>query len=232
MTDHQHAATGPGPGSGPHPSRGAGPQDAASAADASRAHGPAGAHRRGGREGPAAPPGATAGETAACAATGVALAADTEPPRRDREHKLLGGVCAGLGRHCDMDPVIFRITLAVLSATGGIGLIFYGFAWLFTPYEGEEENEVRRLLTGRVDGHALAAVLFALVGCGVFLSMPNNGGVLTFAGILAPLAGRRGLLVPAAGRARPRPAGRPGRRGRPAGAPGAADRHHLPLLVA
>src|SRR5690606_10535887 len=37
------------------------------------------------------------------------------------------------------------------------------------------------------DGHALAAVLFALVGCGVFLSMLNNGGVLTFAVILALL---------------------------------------------
>ncbi|CAL9447390.1 hypothetical protein SUDANB70_02380 [Streptomyces sp. enrichment culture] len=86
-----------------------------------------------------------------------------------------------------MDPVIFRITLAVLSATGGVGLIFYGFAWLLVPYEDEEENEVRRLLTGRVDGHALAAVLFALVGCGVFLTMLNNGGVLSFAVILSIL---------------------------------------------
>jgi hypothetical protein len=85
-----------------------------------------------------------------------------------------------------MDPVIFRITLAVLSATGGIGLIFYGFAWLFVPYD-EEENEVRKLLTGRVDGQALAAVLFALVGCGVFLTMLNNGGVLTFAVVLSLL---------------------------------------------
>ncbi|MET7656870.1 PspC domain-containing protein, partial [Streptomyces sp. NPDC005486] len=25
--------------------------------------------------------------------------------RRDREHKVLAGVCAGLGRQCDMDPV-------------------------------------------------------------------------------------------------------------------------------
>ncbi|MFE0451367.1 PspC domain-containing protein [Streptomyces sp. NPDC058914] len=107
--------------------------------------------------------------------------------RRDREHKMLAGVCAGLGRQCDMDPVIFRITLAVLSATGGIGLIFYGFAWLFVPYSDDEENEVRKLLTGRVDGQALTAVLFALVGCGVFLSMLNNGGVLTFAVVLSLL---------------------------------------------
>ncbi|MEU0676304.1 PspC domain-containing protein [Streptomyces sp. NPDC006172] len=107
--------------------------------------------------------------------------------RRDREHKLIAGVCAGLGRQCDMDPVIFRITLAVLSATGGIGLIFYGFAWLFVPYAGDGQNEVRKLLTGRVDGQALTALLFALVGCGVFLSMLNNGGVLSFAVILSLL---------------------------------------------
>jgi phage shock protein PspC (stress-responsive transcriptional regulator) len=107
--------------------------------------------------------------------------------RRDRRFKVLAGVCAGLGRQCDMDPVIFRITLAVLSATGGIGLIFYGFAWLFVPYDDEEENEVRKLFTGRVDGQALAAVLFALVGCGVFLSMLSNASVLTFAVVLSLL---------------------------------------------
>ncbi|MEU8573678.1 PspC domain-containing protein [Streptomyces asoensis] len=105
--------------------------------------------------------------------------------RRDRSHKMLAGVCAGLGRQYDMDPVIFRITLAVLSATGGIGLIFYGFAWLFVPYADDEQNEVRKLLTGRVDGQALAAVLFALVGCGVFLSMLSNGSVLTFAVVVS-----------------------------------------------
>lgn len=120
---------------------------------------------------------------------------DSPPPptpaplrfRRDRPHKVLAGVCAGLGRQCDMDPVIFRITLTVLSATGGIGLIFYGFAWLFVPYDDEDENEVRKLLTGRVDGQALTGVLFALVGCGVFLTMLSNTGVLTFAVVLSLL---------------------------------------------
>ncbi len=162
MTDHEHAATGPGPGSGPRPSPGAGPRSSAPAA---------------GAEGAAAGPGG--GSTAF-----------PEPPhrfRRGRRHKTLAGVCAGLGRQFDMDPVIFRITLAVLSATGGIGLVFYGFAWLFVPYEDEDENEVRKLLTGRVDGQALAAVLFTLVGCGVFLTMLNNSGVLSFAAILSLL---------------------------------------------
>ncbi|GGV80349.1 membrane protein [Streptomyces griseoloalbus] len=176
MTDHQHAATGPGPGSGPRASEGSGPQDAAPAADSARAHGRAGAHKEGGAT---APPPEPAGESG--------LTDAGHRFRRDRRHKMLGGVCAGLGRQCDMDPVIFRITLAVLSATGGIGLIFYGFAWLFVPYDDEEENEIRRLLTGRVDGHTLTAVLFALVGCGVFLTMLSNDGVLSFAVILSLL---------------------------------------------
>ncbi|WP_406442926.1 PspC domain-containing protein [Streptomyces sp. NBC_01613] len=165
MTDHERAATGPGPGAGADPGAGA-PADAGGGAG-SRAHGRAGAQAEGSPEAEAA-----------------------EPPRkfrRDPRYKTLAGVCAGLGRQCDMDPVIFRITLVVLSATGGIGLIFYGFAWLLVPYEDEDENEVRKLLTGRVDGQALTAVLFALVGCGVFLSMLKNGGVLAFSVVLSLL---------------------------------------------
>ncbi|WP_416755006.1 PspC domain-containing protein [Streptomyces sp. FW42] len=157
MTDHQHAVPGPGPRPGPGPGT--------PAAEPSRA----GA----GKEG-------TAGAPAGAVDPGRRF-------RRDRRHQMFGGVCSGLARQYDMDPVIFRITLAVLSATGGIGLIFYGFAWLFVPYDDEDENQVRRLLTGRVDGHTLAAVLFALVGCGVFLSMLSNDGVLSFAVILSLL---------------------------------------------
>ncbi|WP_445401655.1 PspC domain-containing protein [Streptomyces sp. LE64] len=107
--------------------------------------------------------------------------------RRVREQKMIGGVCTGLGRHVDMDPVVFRIVLAVLSVAGGLGLIFYGFVWLFVPFEGEEENEARRMLTGRVDGPALAAVVFALVGCGAFLSMLHDTSLLTSGAVLALL---------------------------------------------
>ncbi|MFE2303726.1 PspC domain-containing protein [Streptomyces sp. NPDC059445] len=148
------------------------------------------------------------GEAAAARPAGTAADASSEVPRRfrrDRRQKMLGGVCAGLGRQCDMDPVIFRIVLAVLAATGGIGLIFYGFAWLFVPYDDEEENEVRKLLTGRVDGPALTAVLFALVGCGVFLSMLKNGSVLTFAVVLSLLLAGAGYWSQNRGAADPDP---------------------------
>ncbi|MGW0768526.1 PspC domain-containing protein [Streptomyces sp. NPDC002676] len=177
MTDHEHAATGPGPGTGPRPAPGTGPTDAGPAATGKT-----------GAAGTSSDTDATSGTDKQAREREQQDAAEAPDRfRRDRRHKMIAGVCAGLGRQTDMDPVIFRITLAVLSATGGLGLIFYGFAWLVIPYEDEEENEVRKLLTGRVDGQALAAVLFALVGCGVFLTMLRNGGVLTFAVALSLL---------------------------------------------
>lgn len=105
--------------------------------------------------------------------------------RRDPGHKVIGGVCGGLGRYCDVDPVVFRVVIGVLAVTGGFGLIFYGFAWLLMPMQGEEESEGRRLLGGRVDGAALTAVFLALIGCGLFLTMLNSRGTLLFAAQLA-----------------------------------------------
>ncbi|MEU9717781.1 PspC domain-containing protein [Streptomyces sp. NPDC047976] len=106
---------------------------------------------------------------------GAPAPAERPPLRRSKRDKVLAGVCGGLGRYFDLDPVVFRIVLGVLTVTGGVGLIFYGFAWLLLPLEGEEDSEGKRLLTGRVEGATLAAVFSALVGCALFLSMLDNG---------------------------------------------------------
>ncbi|MBT2445798.1 PspC domain-containing protein [Streptomyces sp. ISL-43] len=131
------------------------------------------------------PPDAGAG---AGAASGPP-SAERPPPRlrRSKRDKVLAGVCGGLGRYFCLDPVIFRIVLGVLAVTGGVGLIFYGFAWLLLPQEGEEDSEAKKLLTGRVEGATLAAVFTALVGCALFLSMLDNGGLAVFS-VLAALA--------------------------------------------
>ncbi|MEV3933952.1 PspC domain-containing protein [Streptomyces sp. NPDC053728] len=120
------------------------------------------------------------------ASPGVAPPPEPAPRlQRSKRQKVVAGVCGGLGRYCDVDPVIFRIVLGVLAVTGGIGLIFYGFAWLLLPVDGEDENEARRLLSGRVEGASLIALLLALVGCGLLLSMLHNGGMLAFAAMLS-----------------------------------------------
>ncbi|HEV7628753.1 MAG TPA: PspC domain-containing protein, partial [Streptomyces sp.] len=89
---------------------------------------------------------------------------------RSRRPRVVGGVCTGLGRYFDLDPVIFRVPLVILSVIGGLGLVFYGFAWLLIPGEGEQQNEARWLLSGRVEGSTLSAIVIALVGCGLFLA--------------------------------------------------------------
>lgn len=129
------------------------------------------------------PPDAGAGPAA-----GSAPPPGERPPlRRSKRDKVLAGVCGGLGRYFDLDPVIFRIVLGVLGVTGGVGLIFYGFAWLLLPQEGEDDSEAKKLLTGRIEGATLAAVFAALVGCALFLSMLDNGALAVFS-VLAALA--------------------------------------------
>lgn len=95
---------------------------------------------------------------------------------RSRRHKVIAGVCGGLGRYFDIDPVIFRVVLAVLALTGGVGLLVYGMAWLFIPLRGQSRNEAQRLLSGRVEGSGMAAVLTSLAGCAVFLSTLGSDG--------------------------------------------------------
>ncbi|WP_243761609.1 PspC domain-containing protein, partial [Streptomyces sp. YIM 98790] len=111
-----------------------------------------------------------AGAAAARPRAGSHPARPPRPPMTRSRHKVVGGVCAGLGRYFDIDPVIFRVPLAVLSLIGGIGFIAYGIAWLALPYEDEDENEARRMLSGRVEGPGLTALLLIVVGVGLLLA--------------------------------------------------------------
>ncbi len=105
-----------------------------------------------------------------------------EPRRlvRPREGRVLGGVCAGLGRYFNLDPIIFRIGAIVLVLVGGAGLLAYIAAVLLIPAEdsaGEPaEGRNRWLVIGGV-------ILLLLVSWPFLL-----GGGLLLAGIGIPLA--------------------------------------------
>ena len=44
---------------------------------------------------------------------------------KNREKKMLCGVCAGLAEYFDIDPTIVRVLWAVVSLGYGIGLLAY-----------------------------------------------------------------------------------------------------------
>ena len=68
---------------------------------------------------------------------------DTTPTRsaaprrmkRSRDDRMVGGVCAGIARYFDIDPVIVRIVTIALVAAGGVGAVTYLAAWILMPLD-------------------------------------------------------------------------------------------------
>ncbi|MFC1476159.1 PspC domain-containing protein [Candidatus Zixiibacteriota bacterium] len=59
---------------------------------------------------------------------------------RSTEHKIIGGVCGGLGDHFDIDPTWLRIGFVVLvAATKGVGLLLYVIAWVIIPKQKPDD---------------------------------------------------------------------------------------------
>jgi signal transduction histidine kinase len=64
--------------------------------------------------------------------------------RRDTRHRVLGGVCAGLGRHMGVDPLIVRVAFVAAAVAGGIGIALYAVAWVLVPAGDAPEAAARR----------------------------------------------------------------------------------------
>ena len=79
---------------------------------------------------------------------------DEAPPRRlvrVREGRWLGGVCSGLGRYFDINPIVYRIAFAALALAGGTGLLLYVAAFLVMPGEHDDESIAVEALRTRRD---------------------------------------------------------------------------------
>jgi phage shock protein PspC (stress-responsive transcriptional regulator) len=65
--------------------------------------------------------------------------ATAEPRRlyRSRSDRVIAGVCGGLARYFNIDPVIVRVAAVALVFAGGAGLLLYAAAFLLVPNEGE-----------------------------------------------------------------------------------------------
>ncbi len=55
--------------------------------------------------------------------------------RATGNERKIAGVCGGLGKYLDVDPVIIRIIALVFTLLGGSGIIAYIVAWILMPDE-------------------------------------------------------------------------------------------------
>ena len=116
--------------------------------------------------------------------------------KRSADDRFVGGVCSGVAKYLNIDPVIVRIVIAVLTIVGFAGAILYAAAWLFLPSEDadksiaagwfkldENEEQVRKI------GLVIAGIIavFALVG--------DHGDWWGVGWILVPLAALYYLFV-------------------------------------
>jgi phage shock protein PspC (stress-responsive transcriptional regulator) len=118
--------------------------------------------------------------------------------RRDMEHRMLGGVAAGVARYLDIDVIIVRIAFAVLTLFGGSGAFIYVTAWILVPADGEE-HPLAHTWAGRRPPRRSVIMIVIGIGIGViaisdlFSSGPwwphRDGGIsLVFGAVALVLA--------------------------------------------
>ncbi len=56
--------------------------------------------------------------------------------QRSVTDKLVAGVCGGLGKYFEIDPIIVRLVFVLLALAGGPGVILYIILWVIMPEEG------------------------------------------------------------------------------------------------
>jgi len=119
--------------------------------------------------------------------------------RRSRRDRMVGGVCGGIARYLDVDPVLLRIAAVALALSGGFGVLVYLLAWIVIPDADGPEPDRPPSPASR---HTVAiAVGAALVGLGGLLILrewlPGFGAgmfwplVVVAAGALVLISARR-----------------------------------------
>jgi phage shock protein PspC (stress-responsive transcriptional regulator) len=101
---------------------------------------------------------------------------------RMRQGRVIGGVCAGLGRYFNVDPIIFRIGAVVLAFVGGAGLLAYLAALLLVP--AEDSPSAAEGAPARNRWLVIAGVIVLLLVTWPFLL----GGGAVLAALIIPFA--------------------------------------------
>jgi phage shock protein C len=109
---------------------------------------------------------------------------EQKPLTRSSE-RMIGGVCAGLAEHLNVDPTLVRLAFVALALVYGFGALIYLVMWIVIPDESGQqlisEDAVRanledirgqaRRLGKTSQGPALVGLI--LIGIGVMALMRN-----------------------------------------------------------
>lgn len=52
---------------------------------------------------------------------------------RSKSDRMIGGVCAGLGAHFNIDPTLVRVAFVIMTFAHGSGLLAYLVLWILVP---------------------------------------------------------------------------------------------------
>jgi phage shock protein PspC (stress-responsive transcriptional regulator) len=98
------------------------------------------------------------------------------PPRRlyrTRDDRVIAGVCGGIARYFNIDPVLVRVGAVALAFLGGAGLLAYLAAVLLIPKEGEGGRPPEAPSRGL----AITGVVLLVVAICVVLPFQGRWGV-------------------------------------------------------
>jgi phage shock protein C len=62
---------------------------------------------------------------------------------RSKKNKIILGVCSGLGKYFNIDPVIFRLLFILSLLLGGWGILVYFIAGIILPYDPADSQQLQ-----------------------------------------------------------------------------------------
>lgn len=96
--------------------------------------------------------------------------------RRSTHDRMIGGVAGGVARHLDIDPVLVRVVLAVLTFVGGAGLILYVAGWLLLPSDVAQRSIAAEWFGLDQREEQVRVVGLSVAGVLAVLSVIGDGG--------------------------------------------------------
>jgi len=105
---------------------------------------------------------------------------------KSREHRIIGGVCGGLGEYFSIDPIIFRFIFFALLMAGGSSIVIYLILLIVVPKEpvllantqqsgpqGQNHSAQNDSGMAETDNSTQLVIGLSLIAVGVFILLHN-----------------------------------------------------------